>query len=69
MSAIKDFDDWFKKLSEMEQKRLLNHIKEKYFTESITEGYYGGPPGCVERGIFAGPASANARCPTCGRLY
>lgn len=47
------FDDWYKKLTEQEKNKLLEHIDKR---TRLTEGF------------FAGPAviSKSKKCPVCG---
>ena len=64
---IETFDTWYNKLTEAQQKELLDHIFNKKI-KSLNEGLFTGPIGKLEKGLFTGPISAASRtCPTCGK--
>lgn len=66
MSAIETFDNWFKNLSAEEKKEIVLHVVKKQASK-VNEGYYGGPTGYLQKGLFAGPSGTTQRCPVCGK--
>ena len=68
MSAIKDFDVWYEKLTLDEKKEVVLYIINNKF-RPLNEGFYGGPSGTLIRGLFAGPSgqTQSQRCPVCGK--
>jgi hypothetical protein len=65
---IKTFEDWFNKLTETQQKELLDHIFNNKI-KSLNEGLFTGPIGKLEKGLFTGPIGSNSKtCPTCGKI-
>lgn len=64
---IKTFEDWYNKLTEVQQKELLDHIFNEKI-KSLNEGLFTGPIGKLEKGLFTGPISSSSKtCPTCGK--
>ncbi len=69
MSNIQIFDNWFDKLPQSEQEKLITHIIGSRL-EMVMEGYNVGPAGQrLLKGLFVGPAglAADVRCSSCGK--
>jgi hypothetical protein len=64
---IQTFNTWYNKLTEAQQKELLDYIFNKKIT-LLNEGLFTGPIGKLEKGLFTGPINATSKtCPTCGK--
>ena len=63
---IDTFENWYKTLTDTQQKQLLDHIFNKQI-KSLNEGFFSGPIGKLEKGLFTGPISSQRICPTCSR--
>lgn len=64
---IETFNNWFNKLTDAQQKEILDHVFNKKIL-SINEGLFTGPIGKLEKGLFTGPINATSKnCPTCGK--
>ena len=63
---IEIFENWYKTLTDSQQKELLDYIYNKKIT-SLNEGFFSGPVAKLEKGLFTGPYSSRGVCPTCGK--
>lgn len=68
MSAIKNFDDWYEKLSPSDQSKILEHILNNK-CQVACEGFHAGPHGVLQKGLFVAPSGSSAlkKCPVCGK--
>ncbi len=68
MSVIKNFDDWYGKLSSEDKGKILRHILNTKCQVSC-EGFHAGPHGTLQKGLFVAPSGNSVQkiCPICGK--
>jgi hypothetical protein len=67
MSVVKNFDEWYEKLTSEEKKEVLGHILNTKCQISC-EGFHAGPAGLLTKGLFVAPSGSTVKvCPICGR--
>ncbi|MEX9873969.1 hypothetical protein AB7X03_10855 [Providencia rettgeri] len=69
MSVIKNFDDWYEKLSWEDKNKILGYIIKVKCKIDGCEGFYAGPHGALQEGLFVAPSgsSVQKKCPVCGK--
>ena len=65
---IQQFENWFRSLSNDQQKELLDHILNNHI-KSLNEGIFTGPAEGLRKGLFTGPVNSQKTCPSCKRPY